>query len=154
MAVSPATAPDALALLHELQVHQVELQLQDEELRRCETELETSLARKLQRYDAAPVGFFTLDRDTTMTQLNRTGAALPGVARESLRGERFDTFLTEGSTAALRAMRQRLASGTASESHELEIQPQDGAGRRAFATLATDSHGSGVLLALALTGRT
>ncbi len=61
LASSPSTAPDALALLHELQVHQVEVDLQDEELRRSRAEMESSLNRQVQLYDYAPVGCFTLD---------------------------------------------------------------------------------------------
>ncbi len=55
LASSPSTAASALALLHELQVYQVELELQDEELRRSRAELEATLMRQVQIYDFAPV---------------------------------------------------------------------------------------------------
>src|ERR1700679_1938271 len=55
LASSPSTAAAAMALLHELQVHQVEVDLQDEELRRSCAELESTLTRQIQLYDFAPV---------------------------------------------------------------------------------------------------
>src|SRR5512141_1919197 len=54
LASSPATAADSLKLLHELQVHQVELDLQEEELRRSVADLETALFRQAQLHDFAP----------------------------------------------------------------------------------------------------
>src|ERR1035438_2766978 len=76
LASSPSTAPNALALLHELQVHQVEVDLQDEELRRSRLELETSLNRQVQLYDYAPVGYLTVDCNAVLRELNQTGATL------------------------------------------------------------------------------
>src|SRR6202051_5400537 len=70
LASSPSTSVAALALLHELQVYQVELDLQDEELRRSRAELEATLIRQVQLYDFAPVGCFTVDRSTALRELN------------------------------------------------------------------------------------
>ena len=78
LASSPTTAADALALLHELQVHQVELDLQAEELRASRMELEAALRRQIQLYDAAPVGHATIDPSCTLLELNLTGAAMLG----------------------------------------------------------------------------
>ena len=96
LASSPSTAPDALALLHELQVHQVEVDLQDEELRRSRVELETSLNRQVQLYDYAPIGFFTVDGNAVMRELNQTGASLLGFERDFLRGRSLDEFPDSG----------------------------------------------------------
>jgi hypothetical protein len=71
LASSPSTGAAALALLHELQVYQVELDLQDEELRRSRADLEMTLSRQVQLYDFAPVGCFTVDRSTALQELNR-----------------------------------------------------------------------------------
>src|SRR5579864_1708632 len=76
LASSPATAGAALTLLHELQVHQVELDLQAEELRRSRAEMEATLARQLQLYDFAPVGYLTVDRGAALRELNLTAAGL------------------------------------------------------------------------------
>ncbi len=78
------TEPDTLRLVHELQVHQVELEMQNEELMRARTEVEAGLERYTDLYDFAPVGYFTLDRDGTILQVNITGAGLLGIERSQL----------------------------------------------------------------------
>ena len=97
LASSPATADDALALLHELQVHQVEIELQAEELQGTRVELETALQRQLQLYDAAPAGLFTLDADGTLYEINLTGANLLGMGRDELVGRALSGFLASHS---------------------------------------------------------
>lgn len=52
------SASDSLNLIHELQVHQIELEMQNEELRRIQTELEKSLTKYADLYDFAPAGYF------------------------------------------------------------------------------------------------
>src|SRR5512133_4335034 len=76
LASSPETAADSLKLLHELQVHQVELDLQEEELRRSVVELEGALTRQVQLYEFSPAACFIVDRSATLCELNRTGAQL------------------------------------------------------------------------------
>src|SRR5690349_9305308 len=72
---------DTETLLHELQVHQVELDMQNDELRRATLEAE-ELARKYgDLYDFAPVSFLTLDAQGHILEINLTGAALLGVGR-------------------------------------------------------------------------
>ncbi len=58
----PATEADTRRLVHELQVHQIELEMQNEELVRARDELETLLRQYTDLYDFAPVGYFTLPR--------------------------------------------------------------------------------------------
>src|SRR5580692_6943567 len=93
LASSSSTAGAALTLLHELQVHQVELDLQDEELRRSRAELEGALARQVQLYDFAPVGYLTVDRATALRELNLTAADMLGSERDQLLGRTLDSFL-------------------------------------------------------------
>src|SRR5579862_7629248 len=121
LASSPATAGAALTLLHELQVHQVELDLQDEELRRSRSELEAALARQVQLYDFAPVGYLTVDRATALQGLNLTAAGMLGSERDQLLGRTVDAFLEPRSALAFRAMIDRLCEGAPKETRALQL---------------------------------
>lgn len=70
LASSPATAHDALALLHELQVHQVELDLQNEELQSSRAELETAWTRQTQLQEASPSAQLVLDSSGCLVACN------------------------------------------------------------------------------------
>lgn len=146
-ALSPTTAPDALALLHELQVHQVELELQAEELRAARTELESALAHQIQRYDCAPTANFTVDRDARLADLNLTGAQRLGCEREALRGQKLDSFLTPQSVAALHDLLARAAQSNALESCELALMAPKQTPRSVCASARIDPMGEGFLLA-------
>jgi hypothetical protein len=78
----PANRTDALTLLHELQVHQVELDLQAQELHESRAELESTLRRQIELYDHQPVGCFAVDSRCILHELNLTGADMLGVARD------------------------------------------------------------------------
>lgn len=85
---------DSLTLLHELQVHQIELEMQNEELRRAHQDLEMIRARYADLYDFAPVGYFLLEMDGRILDANLTGAAMFGEPRRDLINRPF-TFLIE-----------------------------------------------------------
>jgi len=84
---------EARKLLHELQVHQVELELQNEELRTAQAELEGSRSRYADLYDFSPVGYITIDRKGLVLEANLTAAAMLGVERGSLIGTLFQRFI-------------------------------------------------------------
>lgn len=88
-------SPDGLAdkLAHELHVHQIELESQNEELRRTQSDLAAARDRYLDLFDFAPVGYFTLDRDGVIQECNLTGATLLGERRTALKGCRFSRFV-------------------------------------------------------------
>src|ERR1700691_5459793 len=121
LASSPATGAAALALLHELQVYQVELDLQDEELRRSRADLEMTLSRQVQLYDFAPVGCFTVDRSTALRELNLTAASMLGAERDRLLGRSLDSFLAPQSARALHVMLTGVSDGAPREVDELEL---------------------------------
>jgi len=84
---------DALALVHELQVHQVELEMQNEELKRSKLEAEDALAKYSDLYDFAPIGLFTLDAKGLIQEVNLAGAALLGQKRRNLIHRQFRRFV-------------------------------------------------------------
>ena len=79
--------------LHELEVHQIELEMQNEELRTAQLALEESRSRYADLYDFAPVGYFTISRNGRITVANLTGAALLGVGRPELIHHGFGRFV-------------------------------------------------------------
>ena len=81
-------------LLHELQVHQLELEMQNAELRQARDEAEQSLEKYTDLYDFAPIGYLTLDRAGTIRDANLTFASLVGSERSRLRGRHFGRFVT------------------------------------------------------------
>ncbi len=80
------SAQEARRLLHELQVHRIEQEMQNDELRRTRDDLEAARERYFDLYENAPVGYCTLDGDGTILQANLTAARLLGVPRAALTG--------------------------------------------------------------------
>jgi len=82
-------------LLHELQVHQIELEMQNEELQRGQDELEASLNTYAELYDFAPVGYLTFDPNGLIRKANLSGAQLLGIEREMLINTPFSGFISD-----------------------------------------------------------
>jgi signal transduction histidine kinase len=92
---------EVLRLIHELQVHQIELELQNEELRRVRDELEASVTRYSELYDFAPVGYVTLDARSKILEINLVGSTLLGKDRAHLVGQRFASWVAPPTRPAL-----------------------------------------------------
>jgi len=84
---------DAKRLVHELEVHQIELEMQNTELRRAREDLELSRNKYIELYDFAPVGYFTFDTKGLMLEVNLTGAKLLGIERKLLIKKPFSNFI-------------------------------------------------------------
>jgi PAS domain S-box-containing protein len=80
-------------VLHELQVHQIELEIQNEELRRALESLEETHERYVSLYEFAPIGYVTVNGDGTISEVNLAGAPLFGVDRALLRGNKFAAYV-------------------------------------------------------------
>lgn len=148
LAMSPSTAADALALLHELQVHQVELDLQAEDLRLASAELESALARRIQLQEHAPVGLLILDAQTGLIEVNLAGEQHLDMPREAILGQRLDRLLTPETGQALRALLTDAGENGRTARTILEIPARNGAPRRLHATATVDPAGGQFLLAL------
>jgi PAS domain S-box-containing protein len=95
-AVSPAeTETETRRLFHELQVHQIELEMQNAELQRIQDELELSRNKYTEFYDFAPVGYFCLDPSGLILEINLHGAQLLGEERQRLVNRPFSDFIAD-----------------------------------------------------------
>jgi PAS domain S-box-containing protein len=84
---------EARRVLHELRVHQIELEMQNEELRATQAQLERAKMRYFDLYDLAPVGYLTLSEEGLIQEANLTAALALGVERRTLAGRRFSRFI-------------------------------------------------------------
>lgn len=84
---------DYETLVHELQVHQIELEMQNEELRLAQLTIERSRARYFDLFDVAPIGYFTLNDKGLIVEANLEGANILGVPRNNLAGQRLSRFI-------------------------------------------------------------
>ena len=112
---------DAIKLLHELQVHQIELEMQNEELIQANETAETALRKYTMLYDFAPMGYFTLDSEGNISELNFTGAELLGDKRFSLVNSNFRIYLTEDSRPIFENFFSKVHSNKAKESCEVKL---------------------------------
>ncbi|MGB7566609.1 MAG: PAS domain S-box protein, partial [Chitinivibrionales bacterium] len=84
---------DTASLIHELQVHQIELEMQNEQLRQAQTIIENSNKRFSDLYDFAPVGHLTVEKEGKIIEANLTAAQLLGVTTNSLINKPFNVFV-------------------------------------------------------------
>ena len=114
---------DVLKLIHELEVHQVELELQNEELRRSQSEIEISRKKYFDLYDLAPIGYVTLDRNGLIREINLTGGELLGREKRYLMGSRFARFVRQSDQDNFHKFHRRLFESGGHEEVELRLAP-------------------------------
>ena len=112
---------DAQKLLHELQVHQIELEMQNEELHQANDTAETALKKYTMLYDLAPMGYFTLQSDGTITELNFTGAEMLGDRRFSLINSNFKLFVADESKLVFGEFFRRVFVENSKETCEVKL---------------------------------
>jgi PAS domain S-box-containing protein len=91
----PLNDVDNMKLIHELQVHQIELEMQNEELMQARAEIEKSLEKYFDLYNFAPAGYFTITEKGIIVEVNLKGAALLGETRQDLINRSFELFVSE-----------------------------------------------------------
>jgi PAS domain-containing protein len=110
---------DSIKLLHELQVHQIELEMQNEELIKANETAETALRKYTMLYDFAPMGYFTLDAEANIHELNFTGAEMLGDKRFSLVNSNFKLFIAQDSRQVFDKFFSKVYSKNGKESCEV-----------------------------------
>ena len=118
---------NALALVHELQVHQIELEMQNEELKRAGLEAEEALAKYSDLYDFAPIGLFTLDEQGRILESNLTGAKILGVERRNLTKKSFQRFVTPKDRPTFDDFCKKAFETSVKQTCELLLLKKDGA---------------------------
>ncbi len=123
-----ALSPEATRqVLHDLRVHQIELELQNEELRRTHLALEASRSRYFDLYDLAPVGYVSLRQSGTIQEANLTVATLLGVAPGALVDQPLTRFILPADQDIFYQHQKQLFNTGARQVCELRIARSDGA---------------------------
>ena len=115
----PQAEIEVKKLVHELQVHQIELEMQNEELIHAYETSEAALKKYTMLYDFAPTGYFTLDQDGRICELNFSGAEMLGDKRFSLINSNFKLFVSEQSKPDFNIFFRNLYTSYTKESCEI-----------------------------------
>ncbi len=108
-------------LVHELQVHQIELETQNVELIQTRADLDSALASYTELYDFAPVGYVTCDRHGIIQKVNLAGAGQLSAERTYLIGKRFVNFITVDSRVVFAALLERAYVSKAREACNIRL---------------------------------
>ena len=139
-------------LLHELRVDQIEMEMQNEELRAAQVKLEESKARYFELYDLAPVGYCTVDQHGLVQESNLAAATLLGVARGNLVGNPFHRTIHEEDDGRFYLLCKRLVETAEPQECELRMVRQGGVPFWAhLRTTIAQSEGSAPLIRLVIT---
>jgi PAS domain S-box-containing protein len=121
-----AMSPDAVrALVHELQVHQIELEMQNETLRQTQLQLLAMQARYFDLYDMAPISYCTVNELGIILEANLATAELLGEVRSKLVGQRISRYIRKTFQDTYYLCRKLLLSTGARQSCELQMVRSD-----------------------------
>ena len=117
-------APDEI--IHELEQQQIELKIQNEELKKAHQDLESSRDRYIDLYDYAPLGYFTLTEDALIVEVNLTGATMLGEVRQKLIQSRFRKFVSPGDRDRWDRYLLEILMSEEKKTCELQLRQQNG----------------------------
>ena len=117
----PKSQGDPVRLQHDLKVHKIELELQNEELRRTQVQLETALEQYTELYDFAPAGYLTLGRDGSISRADLTAAGLLGIDRSKLLPLRLAAFVAAEDLPAFANLLTRAFESKTAEAGEVRL---------------------------------
>lgn len=121
---SKEPARDIQKLVHELEVHQIELEMQNDELRNKQMEIAEARDRYLDLYEYAPIGYFTFDKTGTVVEVNLTGANLIGLPRARLIGRPFTLFVEQEFINSFLTHLKKVFSNEVAQTTELKMKQQ------------------------------
>lgn len=130
LASSSDTVMDGLKLLHELQTHQVELEMQHQELEQSALLHEKQTGKLKSYFEHAPFGYLVVNRDGEIVQSNSAAAMLLGVKNRSCNGQRFDSYCTVLSAYGLQDLLMHAAVEGPPVMCVLELKPGEGRPKR------------------------
>ena len=113
-------------IIHELSVHQIELEMQNEELRRAQVELDTAMARYFDLYNQAPAGYFTINEQGLILEANLTATVLLGTTREKMDNQPFSRFILKDDQDICYLYRKQLFKNGEPQTCELRLVKEDG----------------------------
>ena len=120
-------SPEAMRqTLHELQVHQIELEMQNEELQRAQIQMDKAKSRYFDLYDMAPVGYCTVSDQGMITEANIAAATLLGTTRNRLVEQRISRYIAKSSQDLFYLHRQQVVASGNPEVCELQMVKTDG----------------------------
>jgi PAS domain S-box-containing protein len=123
----PVDSTEIDAVIHELQVHEIELEMQNDALRQAQVEIERSQSKYSDFYDFAPVGFLTLDEKGLILELNFTAAQLLGDGREFLKGKPLSLLVPSDDQDTLYLHRREVLGLGGRHTCDLVLKKKDGA---------------------------
>ncbi len=123
--ISALSSEETRRMLYELEVQQIELEMQNEELRRIQAALETVRNQYFNHYELAPVGYFTLSTQNLLVEVNCTGAIMLGVNRDQLTLQRFSNFILAEDQDTYYFFRKQLLESNEPQQCELRLLGMD-----------------------------
>jgi len=126
-AIRTMVPADTQKLIHELNVHQIELEMQNAELRRVQLELQEARDKYLNLYDFAPTGYFTLDHNSLIVDVNLAGGELLGSEKHRLIGAQFTSSISPDSQDAFYFHYREVLKTGIKGNCELKMLKADGA---------------------------
>ena len=120
------SAEETRRLFHELRVHQIELEMQNIELRRAQEELDSERKRYFDLYDLAPVGYCTVSEKGLLLEANLAALSLLGLTRTTLPGQRISKFILEEDQDSYYLFRKYLFASGQPQNCELRMVRKDG----------------------------
>lgn len=124
----PSKSPDEIrALVHDLHVHQIELEMQNEQLRASQIDLEIAREEMAELYDFAPIGYLTINLEGKILRANLTSVSMLGVERSKLLTQKFNTFVFSADQQSFyHCVRQVFKEKHGTHTCEIRIQPVGG----------------------------